>query len=354
MDVGENLLNVSDKHIALPVIKTLVPYAEEGGGYFFSVGKSIHNWSNISHNYTIVVKNNVEVITSFFHLSTNKLIVSSKSLVSLYLRMPGNEMFTLTKRLVCNQKENDRLTLSNCAQTTPSHLGPVTIDLSETAVYYAYGSTIHKMYNTSAPYLTELIELDKSLGNVTSMALNEDYSYLFTIQKCDSTQTISTFDSASLQPVRSTQLVEYPDEILQAVPLGNGVLLCRNNKHHLALVNTCTGQYSSVREGTTHLPCDSSECVENPMKLRDLTGYNNFQGQGVDLYGMDMTKSPIALKYNSKYHYKLIDSGRFFIGIGNWTRFRLRHRKFTTLIALRLVAVACFLQLRDSMIVTPS
>ena len=301
MDVEENLFNASYKYVALPDIKTLVPYAEAGGGYFFSVGNSIYNWSNNSHNHAVALKNNTETIISFLHLSPHKLIVSSKSSVSLYLRMPGNEIFTLTKRLVCNQKEKDRLALNNCIHTTSADLGPIAIDYSETAIYYAYGSTAHKLYNVSALNQTKPIPLDKSLGNVTAMGLNEDYSYLFTIQKRDSTQTISTFDSASLQPVRPTQLVEYPDEILQAVPLGNGVLLCHNTNDDLILLNTFTGQYSHVSKGTTHLPCDSSECGQNPIFVRDLTRDNNLQGRGVNLYGVDTTGGPIALKYNSKY-----------------------------------------------------
>ena len=293
--------------IRRPPRSTLFPYttlfrsyAEAGGGYFFSVGNSIYNWSNNSHNHAVALKNNTETIISFLHLCPHKLIVSSKSSVSLYLRMPRNEIFTLTKRLVCNQKEKDRLDLNNCIHTTSADLGPIAIDYSETAIYYAYGSTAHKVYDVSAHNQTKPIPLDKSLGNVTAMALNEDYSYLFTIQKHDSTQTISTYDTASSQLVRSIQLVGYLDKILQAVPLDNqGVLLCRNNKNHLALVNTYTGQFSAVRNGTTHLPCDSSECVHNPIRVRDLTGYNNRQEQRVDLYGVDMTKMPIALHYNS-------------------------------------------------------
>ena len=300
MHVEENLFNASDKHVALPDIKTLVPYAEAGGGFFFSDGNSIHNWNNNSRNHTIALTNNADIITSFLPLSPNKLIVSSKSSVSLYLRMSDNEIFTLTKRLVCNQKENHSLALNNCEHTTSADLGPIAVDYSKTAIYYAYGYTAHRMYNVSDPNQTKPIPLDKSLGNVTAMALNEDYSYLFTIQKHDSTQTISTYDTASSQLVRSIQLVGYLDKILQAVPLDNqGVLLCRNNKNHLALVNTYTGQFSAVRNGTTHLPCDSSECVHNPIRVRDLTGYNNRQEQRVDLYGVDMTKMPIALHYNS-------------------------------------------------------
>ena len=48
MDVEENLFNVSNKHVALSDIKTIVPYAEAGAGFFYSAGKSIHDWSNNS------------------------------------------------------------------------------------------------------------------------------------------------------------------------------------------------------------------------------------------------------------------------------------------------------------------
>ena len=304
MDVEENLFNVSDKHVALSDIKTIVPYAEAGAGFFYSVGKSIHDWSNNSCDHTIVIKNNVEIITSFLHLSPNKLIVRGKKSVSLYLRMSGNKIFTLTKRIVCHQQKEDGLVLNNCALNTSSDLGPIAIDYSKTAIYYSDGYKVQRVLNISAPNLTTPIELDEFFGDVTAMAFNEDYSYLLTIQKRDSTQTIRMCDLASLEHVRSIQF-EYPDEILQVVPLSSGLLLFRSYKDYLVLLNTYTGQFSSVNKGITYLPCDSSECGKNPMLVRDLIRDNNLQRRGEYLYGMDKTHRPIALKYNSKYSLQL-------------------------------------------------
>ena len=132
------------------------------------------------------------------------------------------------------------------------------------------------------------------------MTFNEDYSYLFTIQKRDLKQTIRMYDLASLEPLRSIQF-EYPDEILQAVPLSMGELLFRSYKNYLVLVNTYTGQFSIVNKGITHLPCDSSECGQNPMRIRNLIQNNNFQRRGDHLIGVNLAQRPIALKYNSKY-----------------------------------------------------
>ena len=198
----------------------------------------------------------------------------------LYQRMAGNGTYTLTKRLVCNLREIDGSTIKDCAHTTSSDLGPIAIDHSKTAIYYADGYKVQRVVNISAPNLPMPIKLDESLGDVTAMAFNEDYSYLFTIQKRDLTQTIRMYDLASLEPLRSIQF-EYPDEILQAVPLSMGELLFRSYKNYLVLVNTYTGQFSVVNKGITHLPCDSSECGQNPIRIRDLIQNDNFRAKEI-------------------------------------------------------------------------
>ena len=311
--ITENIFGVRDKHVALPEIKTLVPYTNAGGGFFFSSGYSISNWSYTLGNHTLVLKNDPEFITSFHLVSPYKLITHSKSSVSHYLRMPDNEIFTLTKRLICNQQEKDRLTLNNCARTTTSHLGPIAVDYHKSVIYYTNGSTVQRVLNISAPNLPTPIELDESLGDVTAMAFNKDYSYLFTIQNRDLTQTIRMYDLASLEQTRSLQLVEYHNKILQAVPLGDGIILCRNSDKYLVLLNTYSGQFSRVSEGITHLPCDSIQCGQNPILVHDLASNNHFQGREVVLYGVDESKRPIALPHKSKYSLRLI-VGASFIG----------------------------------------
>ena len=300
MDVAENLFGVGSLHTGLPQIETLVPDTKAKDGYFFSTENSINYWNSTTHNHTIAVKNNAE-ITSFHYISPNKLIVRGKSSVILYQRMTGNKTYTLKKRLVCNQQEEDRLALNNCALNTSSDLGPIAIDYSKTAIYYSDGYKVQRVLNISAPDLPTPIQLDESFGDVTAMTFNEDYSYLFTIQKRDLTQTIRMYDLASLQPARSVQLVEYDNEILQAFPLANGIILCRNSDKYLVLLNTYTGQFSRVSEGTTYLPCGSSECGQNPLKIRDLTSYNHLHTQRGYFYGVNKAQTPIAWKYNSKY-----------------------------------------------------
>ena len=122
--------------------------------------------------------------------------------------MTGNKIYNLTKLLVCDQQKEDGLVLNNCALNTSSDLGPIAIDYSKTAIYYTDGYTVQRVLNISAPNLSTSIELDTSLGDITAMAFNEDYSYLFTIQNRDLTQTIRMYDLTSLQPARSVQLVE--------------------------------------------------------------------------------------------------------------------------------------------------
>ena len=300
MDVVENLFGVIDKRVALPKIQTLIPYAEAGGGYFFSTENSINYWNSTSRNYTMVVNKTSEIITPLCHVSPNNLIVSSKKSVSLYLRMSGNEIYKLTKHLVCDKQKVDGLALNNCAHYTSTGLGPIAVDYSKTAIYYTDGSTVQRVLNISAPNLTTPIELDGSLGDVTAMAFNEDYSYLSTIQKSDLTHTIRMYDLATLEPIGSIQF-EYPDKILRAVPLSNGVLLFHSDKKDLVLVNTYTGQFSVVNKGITHLPCDPSECGQNQIRVRDLIRNDDFQRRGDHLYGVDINHRPIALKYNSKY-----------------------------------------------------
>ena len=301
IDDVQNLFSVSSLNTGSLDIETVLPYAEAGGGFLFSIQHSIKNWSYALHNHTVAVKRNAEIITSFHHLSPNKLIVRGKGSVILYQRMAGNGTYTLTKRLVCNLREIDGSTIKDCAHTTSSDLGPIAIDHSKTAIYYADGYKVQRVVNISAPNLPMPIKLDESLGDVTAMAFNEDYSYLFTIQKRDLTQTIRMYDLTSLQPARSVQLVEYDNEILQAFPLVNGIILCRNSDKYLVLLNTYTGQFSRVSEGTTYLPCGSSECGQDPLKIRDLTSYNHLHTQRGYFYGVNKAQTPIAWKYNSKY-----------------------------------------------------
>ena len=145
--------------------------------------------------------------------------------------------------------------------------------------------------------------MDKSLGDVKAIAVSQDL--LFTIHKINSTQTFSTNDLTSLKPTRSSRSIKYPDTILQAVHLGNGVLLCRSQDSKLVLLDTYTGYFSTVNKGTTHLPCDSSDCGQNPIVMNDLISYNsdnNIHGQGlVYLYGVDGSQKPVTLHYNRKY-----------------------------------------------------
>ena len=293
---------VDDKYIALPEIQNLIPYAEAGDGYFFSTESSINSWNTTSRNYTMVVNKTSEIITPLCHVSPNKLIMSSKSSVSLYLRMYGNEIFKLTKHLVCDQQKEDGLALNNCAHNTSADLGPIAVDYSQTAIYYTDGYAVQRVLvlNISAPNLPTPIELDESLGDVTAMAFNKDYSYLFAIQQRDLTQTIRMYDLATSEPIRSIQF-KYPDKVLQAVPLSNGLLLFHSDTEDLVLVNTYTGQFSVVNKGITHLPCDSSECGQNQIRVRDLIRNDDFQRRGEYLYGVDINHRPIAFKYNSKY-----------------------------------------------------
>ena len=295
IDDVKSLFGVSSLNTGSLDIETVVPYTEAGGGFLFSTQHSIKNWSYALRNHTVAVDRNAEIITSLHHLSPDKLIVRGKSSMILYQRMTGNETYTLTKRLVCNLQGID------CAHTTSSDLGPIAIDYSKTAIYYTDGYTVQRVLNISAPNLSTSIELDTSLGDITAMAFNEDYSYLFTIQNRDFTQTIRMYDLTSLQPARSVQLVEYDKNIIQAVPLGSGILLCRNSDNYLALLNAYTGQVSRVSEGTTYLPCDSSGCGQNPILVRDLTSDNNLHSRGVNLYGVNLAQNPIALQYNGKY-----------------------------------------------------
>ena len=283
-------------------MSTFAPNKEEGGGFFFSLGNSLHFWSTLSRNHSLLLEGN-EVITSLYYLNPNKVIVSRKNAVSLYVF--DNETLNLVNHLVCDQQQQDQLTSGNCTQTTNSKLGPTAIEYSKPNIlYYADGPSVYQVNMLDPnPKADEIPNLNKSLGNITAMDVSQDL--LFTIHKIKSTQTFSTNDLTSLKPTRSSRSIEYPDTILQAVHLRKGVLLCRTQKRKLLLLDTYTGYFSTVNKGTTHLPCDSSECGQNPIEVNDLTSYNsdnNIQGQGlVYLYGVDGSRKPVTLLYNCKY-----------------------------------------------------
>ena len=217
--------------------------------------------------------------------------------------MSANETFALIEHLACYNPEKNHIGLSNCTQIAFSELGPTAVDYSHPDIlYYTAGSEVHK-FNISDPnpnpnMTTQLKFVDASLGIVTAMTLSEDGSHLYTIQNNNFMQIVRRYDLASQEMTTTVQLIEYQDQILQAIYLDNGALLCRFNGGKLVLLNTYTGHSSTVVKGTTHLPCDSTECGQNPIKVHYLT---NLQGRGVHLlYGVDETQKLIALHCNSK------------------------------------------------------
>ena len=288
-------------------MSTFAPYKEAGVGCFFSTADAFHYWSNSSRNHSLLLEGS-EVITSLYYLNPNKVIVSRKNAVSLYVF--DNETLNLVNHLVCDQQQQDQLTSGNCTQTTDSKLGPTAIEYSKPNIlYYADGPSVYQVNmldpNSKAD---EISNPNKSLGDVTAMAVSQDL--LFTIHKIKSTQTFSTNDLTSLKPARALWSIEYPDTILQAVHLRKGVLLCRTQKRKLLLLDTYTGYFSTVNNGTTHLPCDSSECGQTPMLLDYLGSYSNNEGQKVHLYGVSGSQKPITLHYSSKYTTKFVRIGR--------------------------------------------
>ena len=316
VSVAKELFGVSNTD--LPEMKTFAPYRETGGGFFYSDGTSIYNWHNSSQNSDFLVDYNAKVIR-LHHVRPSKLIVSSEYSVSLY--MFDNDSLNLVSHLVCDNQSLDQLTYSNCARTTSTKLGPIAIDYSKPEMlYYADGSTVclvNIMFNASYANLVTNITLDESLGDVTAMTVRDG---LFTIQKRNFTQTVSSYDLVASNPTRSISWsIESDDDmILQAVHLGDGALLCRNLGMKLVLLNTFTGHFSNVNPGTAYLPCDSSECGQTPMLLDYLGSYSNNEGQKVHLYGVSGSQKPITLHYNSKYTTKFVRSYRF----SNWAMLR--------------------------------
>ena len=280
-------------------MSTFAPNKEAGGGFFFSLGYSLHYWSNLSQNHSLILDGS-EVIASLYYISPKKLIVSHENAVSRYIF--ANETLNLVDHLVCDKQKRNQLTSSNYStQTTASKLRPTAIEYSKpNMLYYADGPTVYQVnIMLDLNSTTELSILNKSLGDVTAMDVSQDL--LFTIQKIGSTQTFSRYDLTALSSTGSLRSIEYPDTILKAVHLENGVLLCRTQNRKLLLIDTHTGYFSTVNKGATHLPCDSSECGQNPIEVNDLTSYN-IQGQGlVYLYGVDRSQKPVTLHFNSKY-----------------------------------------------------
>ena len=242
MEVTKDLFGLSN--INLPEMSTFAPNKEAGGGFFFSLGYSLHYWSNLSQNHSLILDGS-EVITSLYYISPKKLIVSRENAVSLYKF--DNETLNLVNYLVCDKQKRNRLTSSNySSQTTASKLRPTAIKYSKpNMLYYADGPSVYQVNmldpNSKAD---EIPNLNKSLGDVTAMAVSQDL--LFTIHKIKSTQTFSTNDLTSLKPARSLWSIEYTDTILQAGHLGKGVLLCRTQKSKLVLLDTYTGYFSTV------------------------------------------------------------------------------------------------------------
>ena len=281
-------------------MSTFAPNEDAGGGFFFSRGISLHYWSNSSRNNSLLLDGS-EVITSLYYIRPKRLIVSHENGVSHYVF--DNETLNLVNHLVCNQQKQNRLTSSNnSTQTTASKLRPTAIKYSKpNMLYYADGPTVYQVnIMLDLNSTTELPILNKSLGDVTAMDVSQDL--LFTIQKIGSTQTFSRYDLTALNSTGSLRSIEYSDTILKAVHLGNGVLLCLSQKNKLVLFDTFTGYFSTVYKGTTHLPCETSECGKSPIEVHDLTSYNSIQGQGLlSLYVVDGSLKPITLHYNSMY-----------------------------------------------------
>ena len=114
-------------------MSTFAPYKEAGVGCFFSTADAFHYWSNSSRNHSLLLEGS-EVITSLYYLNPNKVIVSRKNAVSLYVF--DNETLNLVNHLVCDQQKQDRLTSNKCTQTIASNLGPTAIEHSKPHILY--------------------------------------------------------------------------------------------------------------------------------------------------------------------------------------------------------------------------
>ena len=144
-------------------MSTFAPNKEAGGGFFFSLGYSLHYWSNLSQNHSLILDGS-EVIASLYYISPKKLIVSRENAVSLYKF--DNETLNLVEYLVCDKQKRNRLTSSNySSQTTASKLRPTTVDYSKPNMFYhADGPSVYLvdiMLHLNST--TELPILDKSL-----------------------------------------------------------------------------------------------------------------------------------------------------------------------------------------------
>ena len=190
-------------------MSTFAPFEETGSGIFFSTGDSLHYWSASTQNQSLLLEGNV-VINNLYYLNPTKVIVSRADAVSLYIFK--NETLNLVSHLVCDQQQQDQLTSGNCTQTTDSKLGPTATEQSKPNIlYYADGPSVYQVNmldpNSKAD---EIPNLNKSLGNITAMAVSQDL--LFTIHKTNSTQTFSTNNLTTSKPTRSLWSIEYPPQ----------------------------------------------------------------------------------------------------------------------------------------------
>ena len=99
LEVTKGLFSINNNN--LPEMSTFAPYKEAGVGCFFSTADALHYWSNSSRNHSLLLEGS-EVITSLYYLNPNKVIVSRKNAVSLYVF--DNETLNLVNHLVCDQQ----------------------------------------------------------------------------------------------------------------------------------------------------------------------------------------------------------------------------------------------------------
>ena len=171
--------------------------------------------------------------------------------------------------------------------------GPIAIDYSKPEeVYFAASSTLGKL-NLKDDMDVKTVWQSSSIKGISTMTFNKEFTKLYFVYKDKlasvSHLDLSTFDLAQV-PLHANVKID------QAVYVSKNTFLCLTEQSALILLDSNSGRYRhlSLRESSTAVPCNHSECSRE-LGINSLASHTTKNGR---LYVLDADSRILALDYS--------------------------------------------------------
>ena len=226
-----------------------------------------------------------ETIVSFHHIEALKFLIIDASTVSVVNSSEHNTTIE-SDLLACNIQ---LLANADCMLNSWQSLGPTAVDYSK------QGAEVYLTVNSSSVYKTNLGSLPPhkkfELKDVISaLTFDKEFTKLYAITFSVEPYTVRYFNLLSDELSKPIILNGNPDQITHAVFVREQAILCRTGDEALLLLDSHSGQYSSVNETTA---------TAEKLKIKTLAFHPN---KDQSLYAVYEDSTLISLSYNGNHN----------------------------------------------------